>query len=494
MSFTNDDSPDTSCNSLNNNEIFIEKIDQLRRVKSQFEDKIHAYKIFDKKCVMQSDSVPSIRDEEEILVAKKSLSEIDLKIKAFEKSNQRLAQCSSKVSHVNKLRNLSNKRMQMYENKIMNEIIKSNETPRKRVPNFQNLPSRRSINFSLNNLSVKNQNSQSDIITSTCRQKFSNIYLANMDNSPCNLKPSTVANVGVRNIKLLLGQSTPVVFHTSNNNNNNETYIKDYKFPKRIWPVCKIVNSYIKQNNKIDQILDIVEKLLKHIQRECGFYHKDGGAVLLFCAQVHYKLKFFKTSKLSAERALEVFQYLYGDIHISCAVTYKLLAMIFKVTNHKKKSLNSLKNAIDILEQIFGPDYYDVGLLHNNMGIIYEEERMFSDAVDHYFAATEILRKQSEVNEILLYTIKINIIRASYLQSRFDKSILQAEVFCLLEKIKESFLDENQYEEFNLIMNGEDKVNFLIKNTKLNYDKSNMLNCLRRLIAYYLRNDNIVEE
>uniref|UniRef100_A0A0N5CDK5 TPR_REGION domain-containing protein n=1 Tax=Strongyloides papillosus TaxID=174720 RepID=A0A0N5CDK5_STREA len=367
--------------------------------------------------------------------------------------------------------------------------INDNETPRRKISISNNIALSRNKNSLLNNSSKYNQKSFSDATRSTCKQKCNNMYLSNMESPSCNLKNITIASLGVCNVKSLLGKATPMVLHNSSVLKNQTIYSKEYKFPRRMWPICKIINNYILQKNKNDQIVDIIEKLLKYVYKDCGFYHRDTAAVLLFCAQVHYKLKFYKTAILSAEKALKVFQHLYGEIHIGCCVTYQLMAMICKAINDKKGSMYSLKKAISILTIIFGQKYLEIAKLHNNIGVLFEEERMFSNAIESYMISQNIFKEQDEVNSMYIYNVEISIIRASYLESLFNKEILQDKIFYLLEQLKKELLLPDQYEMFDSYLIPEQKVNFIIENNQKDIDTNNMLNSLKKLTVYYLRND-----
>uniref|UniRef100_A0A913I8B6 TPR_REGION domain-containing protein n=1 Tax=Strongyloides stercoralis TaxID=6248 RepID=A0A913I8B6_STRER len=381
-------------------------------------------------------------------------------------------------------RNLETSIRNTYKNNIKND-----ETPRRKRSIIESIPSLRNKSFILKSLLEQNRKSLSNNTTSTCEQKCCNIYLPNMESPSCNLKAITFANLGVSNIKHLLGASTPIVLNKANDMKNQKIYSKIYKFPRRIWPVCNIINNYIRQDNKIDQISDIIEKLLKFILKDCGFYHKDTAAVLLFCAQVYFKLKFYKTALLSAKRALKIFQYLHGEIDIACCVTYQLIAMICKTIDDKKGSMFCLRKAIIIFRIIFGSTYIEIGKLHNNIGVIFEEQRMFLDAIENYKISEEIFLNQEKVNNMYVFNVEVNIIRASYLQSLINKEILKAKVFYLLERLKKELLSPEFFEKFDSYLSEEEKINFINENITNNNDTTNVLNSLKKLTIYYLRNN-----
>ncbi|CEF61228.1 Tetratricopeptide-like helical domain-containing protein [Strongyloides ratti] len=372
---------------------------------------------------------------------------------------------------------------------INKRIMTYNETPRRKTSMIESISSLRNKSFILNHLFEQNRKSFNNNMTSTCEEQYYNTNLSNMESPSCNLKAVTIANLGVSNIKCLLGKSTPVVLNKSNDVKNQKIYLKKYKFPQRIWPICNIINNYIKQDNKIDQISDIIEKLLKYVYKDCGFFHKDTAAVLLLSSQVHYKLKFYKTALLSAERALEIFQFLHGEIYIGCCVTYQLIAMICKTINDKKGSMYCLKKAISILKIIFGSTYLEIGKLHNNIGVLFEEERMFSNAIENYTISQQIFIKQEKVNNMYIFNVEVNILRASYLQFLFNKETLKTKVFHLLEELKKELLSSDLYEVFDNYLSEEQKINFIAENIKNNNDTNNVLNNLKKLIIYYLRNN-----
>uniref|UniRef100_A0AC35UAC9 TPR_REGION domain-containing protein n=1 Tax=Rhabditophanes sp. KR3021 TaxID=114890 RepID=A0AC35UAC9_9BILA len=310
---------------------------------------------------------------------------------------------------------------------------------------------------------------------------------SNTEDSAYDFKRQTGRTLGARGIPSLMGQPTPQVLAQRSVKKTSNVYDKVYHFPRRIWPICKLINECM-ANKKFAQAAEMLIKLMSYIFKECGNTHRDSGAILFFSAQIFVKIRKLDMSIQLLLHALVVFKDLYGEIHISCSEVLQLLYSIYKQNGNRAEGKKMLKQCLCMKRIIFGESSLIVARLYNNLGILYEEERKWDEALNNYSEAEAIFLRCSNDEKHLddLWLINVNILRIHTIIKNSIHPDLQLRVFNIMQKIAESKITSSDLYLLNQLPTLCDKSTFLKQKWKqTSSDYNNLNESLYKLINYY---------
>ncbi|MEB3282497.1 MAG: CHAT domain-containing tetratricopeptide repeat protein [Lyngbya sp.] len=149
-----------------------------------------------------------------------------------------------------------------------------------------------------------------------------------------------------------------------------------------------------------------------------------------------------------AERALSIYQELFGEQDLQVAMSLNNLAALYEEIGRWNQAEPLLKKALEIRENLLENYHPDLAQSLNNLAKIYGRQEKYSEAESLYKQALSIYRKiyqNNHVNSIFLASTLSNLATLYYNQGKVEEAIpLYEEALKIYQKIsKENSLAEN---------------------------------------------------
>ncbi len=106
----------------------------------------------------------------------------------------------------------------------------------------------------------------------------------------------------------------------------------------------------------------------------------------------------YKEAIVFYEKALDIYRQILPPNHLSLAVSYNNIGMVYRKLRDYSKSLSYYLKDLEISEEALSPNHPDLGTSYNNIGVVYKNMGDYPKALSYYEKALEIRQKSLPPN------------------------------------------------------------------------------------------------